>query len=140
MTSNRLYHIGFGREDLGASPPGIALLSGEPERARLIAQNYLHDTRLLSENRGLNSYIGRLPNGRLVLSATSGMGAPSLSIVVNELIQVGIRQIIRVGTAHPTLLVNHPADIIEWRLGLAGFWLIACGCFWNFWFIRRIKL
>lgn len=98
MTSKRLYHIGFGRDDLGCEPPTIALLSGDPERARLIAQTYLQDVRLLSENRGLNSYMGCFPNGRPILSATSGMGAPSLSIVVNELVQVGIRQIIRIGT------------------------------------------
>ena len=98
MTSKRFYHIGFGLDDLGSSPPSIALLSGDPERSRLIAQTYLQDVRMLSENRGLNSYVGYLPNGRPILSATSGMGAPSLSIVVNELIQVGIRQIIRIGT------------------------------------------
>jgi uridine phosphorylase len=46
----------------------------------------------------LNSYVGALPNGRRILSATSGMGAPSLSIVVNELVQVGIKTIIRIGT------------------------------------------
>lgn len=98
MSGNRLYHIGFGRDDLGSQPPNIALLSGDPERARLIAQTYLQDVRLLSESRGLNSYVGNLPNGCSLLSTTSGMGAPSLSIVVNELVQLGIRQIIRVGT------------------------------------------
>ncbi|OUL30750.1 uridine phosphorylase [Nostoc sp. RF31YmG] len=98
MISKRFYHIGFGREDLGASPPSIALLSGDPERASLIAQTHLRDMQLLSQNRGLNTYIGYLGNDRPILSATSGMGAPSLSIVVNELVQVGIRQIIRIGT------------------------------------------
>ncbi|WP_341528900.1 nucleoside phosphorylase [Nostoc sp. UHCC 0302] len=98
MTSKRFYHIGFGQEDLGSSPPRIALLSGDPERAAFIAQTYLHNVHLLSENRGLNSYVGYLSNGRPILSASSGMGAPSLSIVVNELIQVGIKQIIRIGT------------------------------------------
>ncbi|MBD6620198.1 nucleoside phosphorylase [Komarekiella sp. 'clone 1'] len=98
MTNKSLYHIGFGQDDLGASAPRIALLSGDPERACLIAQTYFQDVRLLSENRGLNSYVGNLSNGRSILSATSGMGAPSLSIVVNELVQVGIRQIIRIGT------------------------------------------
>jgi uridine phosphorylase len=94
----KLYHIGFGREDLGANPPALALLSGDPERARMIAETRLRDVRKLSEHRGLNSYLGVLPGGRAILSATSGMGAPSLSIVVNELAQVGIRQIIRIGT------------------------------------------
>ncbi|MBN3958926.1 nucleoside phosphorylase [Nostoc sp. NMS8] len=99
MANKRFYHIGFEQDDLGSSPPSIALLSGDPERSRLIAQTYLQDIRVLSENRGLNSYLGYLPNGRRILSATSGMGAPSLSIVVNELVQVGIRQIIRIGTS-----------------------------------------
>ncbi len=98
MTSQGLYHIGFGRDDLGLQAPYIALLSGEPERASLIAETYLHNVRLLSKNRGLNSYVGSLPSGRTILSATSGMGASSLSIVVNELVQVGIRQFIRIGT------------------------------------------
>lgn len=97
-SSERLYHIGFGRGDLGARPPTLALLSGDPDRARAIAERYLTDVKKLSENRGLNSYLGKLANGRSVLSATSGMGAPSLSIVVNELVQVGIRTIIRIGT------------------------------------------
>jgi uridine phosphorylase len=98
MMSNRFYHIGFGRDDFGSQSPTMALLSGDPERASLIARTYFQDVRLLSENRGLNSYLGRLSNGRTIVSATSGMGAPSLSIVVNELVQVGIEQIIRVGT------------------------------------------
>jgi uridine phosphorylase len=98
MRNKHLYHIDFGWEDLGSPSPTIALLSGDPQRANFIAQNYLHDVRILSENRGLHSYLGYLPNGKPVLSATSGMGAPSLSIVVNELVQVGIQKIIRIGT------------------------------------------
>ncbi|BCX03364.1 MAG: uridine phosphorylase [Candidatus Roseilinea sp.] len=99
MTSSEaLYHIGFGRGDLGAQPPTLAFLSGDPDRARAIAERYLTGVKKLSENRGLNSYLGALPNGQPVLSATSGMGAPSLSIVVNELVQVGVRVIIRIGT------------------------------------------
>ena len=93
------YHIAFSREDLDDKGATIALLSGEPERSRYIAQQYLRDSRLLSDYRGLNSYLGYLPNGQPILAATSGMGAPSLSIVVNELIQVGITKIIRVGTS-----------------------------------------
>lgn len=94
-----LYHIGFGPEDLGDQRPTLALLSGDPNRATQIAQTKLSQIKTLSENRGLNSYLGFLPNGRPIISATSGMGAPSLSIVVNELVQIGIRTIIRVGTS-----------------------------------------
>jgi uridine phosphorylase len=94
----KFYHIGFGKEDLGINLPTVALLSGDPDRATLIANTKLTNVKTLSEHRGLNSYVGLLPNGKPLLSATSGMGAPSLSIVVNELVQVGIRTIIRVGT------------------------------------------
>lgn len=94
----KLYHIGFSRDDLGGIPPKIALLSGDPDRATLIAKTHLKKVKTLSEHRGLNSYVGLLPDGTSLLSATSGMGAPSLSIVVNELIQVGITTIIRIGT------------------------------------------
>lgn len=94
----KLYHIGFSRSDLGSVPPKMVLLSGEPERSHYIAHTYLQNVKLLSDYRGLNSYRGNLPNGTPILIATSGMGAPSLSIVVNELVQVGIEQFIRIGT------------------------------------------
>lgn len=94
------YHIGFGREDLGKNPPTLAFLSGDPGRTKRIATETpgLQFDKTLSENRGLASYMACLPDGRRIIAATSGMGAPSLSIVVNELYEVGIRQIIRVGT------------------------------------------
>jgi uridine phosphorylase len=108
----KFYHIGFGQEDLGASPPTIALLSGDPDRAKLIAETKLSSIKVLSEHRGLNSYVGLLPNGKSLLSATSGMGAPSLSIVVNELIQVGIKTIIRVGTTGSIQAHVNPGSIV----------------------------
>lgn len=96
MTS-ALYHVGFGSSDLGDPGPTFAFLSGDPERAALVARDHLDDRRLLSDHRGLVSYLGYL-DGVPVLSSTSGMGAPSLSIVVNELAQLGVRTIVRIGT------------------------------------------
>ncbi len=97
---DKLYHIGFGRKDLDGLSPTLALLCGDPERAGRIARHTSGVTCLktLSENRGLHSYLVLLANGRPAVAATSGMGAPSLSIVVNELVSAGVRQIIRVGT------------------------------------------
>ncbi|HEX7134399.1 MAG TPA: nucleoside phosphorylase [Iamia sp.] len=94
----RLYHIGFAPTDL---PEGadIALLSGDPGRSELIATEHLDEGRALARNRGLDAYLAVLPGGRPVVCATSGMGAPSMSIVVNELVQAGIRTIIRIGTS-----------------------------------------
>ena len=83
---------------MGQPRPTLAFLSGDPDRASAIAGAHFSDVKRLSEHRGLNSYVGWLPNGRRAISATSGMGAPSLSIVVNELVQVGVRTIIRIGT------------------------------------------
>lgn len=93
------YHLGFHPDDLGDDPPTLALLSGDPGRAERIARGHFDDPVILSENRGLHSYMGRLSGGgHKILSSTSGMGAPSLSIVVNELVQIGVRTVIRVGT------------------------------------------
>lgn len=98
MTSPRQYHIGFGADDL---PEGatIALLSGDPNRSELIATERLDNGRDLARNRGLDAFLAELPGGRPVVCATSGMGAPSASIVVNELVQSGITTIIRIGTS-----------------------------------------
>ncbi len=98
MAEERKYHIGFGRSDL---PTGttIALLSGDPGRSELIATSYLAGGAPLARNRGLDSFLATLPGDVPVVCATSGMGAPSMSIVVNELVQVGITTVIRIGTA-----------------------------------------
>ncbi|MGF1589094.1 MAG: nucleoside phosphorylase [Pleurocapsa sp.] len=94
----KYHHIGFSQSDLGLDAPQTVILSGEPERSQFIAQTYLQNVKLLSQYRGLHSYLGNLPNGKPILVATSGMGSPSLSIVVNELVQVGIKCFLRVGT------------------------------------------
>ena len=94
----RLYHIGFGPDDLPAGT-AIALLSGDPGRSEMIAAEHLTDMAELSRNRGLDGFVARLPGGAPVVCATSGMGAPSMSIVVNELVQTGIRTVIRIGTS-----------------------------------------
>ncbi len=94
----KLYHINFNQSDLGLDAPQTVVLSGEPERSQYIAQTYLQNVKLLSKYRGLNSYLGDLPNGEPILVATSGMGASSLSIVVNELVQLGMKRFIRIGT------------------------------------------
>ena len=93
-----LYHLGFGTADLDDGTT-IALLSGDPSRSERIATDHLTGMRVLSRHRGLDAFAATLPGGAPVVCATSGMGAPSMSIVVNELVQVGIRTIIRIGTS-----------------------------------------
>ena len=93
-----LYHLGFGTADLDEGTT-IALLSGDPSRSERVATDHLTGMRVLSRHRGLDAFAARLPGGAPVVCATSGMGAPSMSIVVNELAQVGIRTILRIGTS-----------------------------------------
>lgn len=93
-----LYHLGFEPEDLVAGTH-VALLSGDPGRSESIATDYLSDSRSLARNRGLDVFSAKLPDGAPVVCATSGMGGPSTSIVVNELAQAGIDTIIRIGTS-----------------------------------------
>ena len=105
------YHIGFGRSDLPAGT-SIALLSGDPGRSELIATNTLADGRVLARNRGLDSFLAVLPAGTPVVCATSGMGAPSMSIVVNELVQVGITTVIRIGTSGSIQAAVRAGDVV----------------------------
>ena len=94
------YHIGFSRRELGSEPPVAALLCGDPDRIRRIASGFpgIRSSRVLSEKRGLVSCLCSSNSGMPLLCTTSGMGAPSASIVINELFDVGIRVIVRVGT------------------------------------------
>lgn len=100
MGREHCYHLGFGVSELEADSPEAVLLCGDPQRTRRIARETdgVNCLQVLSENRGLNSYLCQLAGGPCFVAATSGMGAPSLSIVVNELVQLGMRTIIRVGT------------------------------------------
>jgi DeoD family purine-nucleoside phosphorylase len=83
----------------------MILLPGDPNRARKIAERFdggadaIADgrTRLVNQNRGMLGFTGTY-EGRPVSVQTSGMGTPSLSIVVEELLRLGARQLIRVGT------------------------------------------
>lgn len=73
------------------------IASGDPGRVRLIATTMLENARLVSDNRGLLVYTGEY-KGLPVTIATHGIGASSASIIFEELIALGARAIIRLGT------------------------------------------
>ncbi len=78
----------------------LVLLPGDPARATLIASRFdggLAATRQVNANRGLLGYTGTV-NGRPVSVQTTGMGAPSIALVTEELLRLGARQLVRVGT------------------------------------------
>ncbi|HET7646612.1 MAG TPA: purine-nucleoside phosphorylase [Candidatus Limnocylindria bacterium] len=76
----------------------LVLLPGDPNRARRIAERFDEgSTRQVNDHRGLLGFTGTY-RGTPVSVQTSGMGTPSISIVVEELLRLGARSLIRVGT------------------------------------------
>ncbi|MBU3182218.1 purine-nucleoside phosphorylase [Clostridium psychrophilum] len=74
------------------------LLPGDPLRAKFIAENFLKDVICYNEVRGMYGYTGTYKGKRVSVQGT-GMGMPSISIYVNELIQsYKVKNLIRVGT------------------------------------------
>src|ERR1700749_807189 len=74
------------------------LLPGDPRRAKWVAENFLADARLVNSVRNCLGYTGTW-NGKPVSVQATGMGQPSLSIYVHELInEYGARRLIRIGT------------------------------------------
>lgn len=78
----------------------LVLLPGDPGRATAIASRFdggLQAARQVNANRGLLGYTGTV-EGRPISVQTSGMGAPSIAVVTEELFRLGARQLVRVGT------------------------------------------
>lgn len=76
----------------------VVLLPGDPNRARRISERFDDGSaRQVNEHRGLYGFTGTY-QGTPVSVQTSGMGTPSLSIVVEELLRLGVKRLIRVGT------------------------------------------
>ncbi len=73
------------------------LLPGDPRRATYIAENFFDDARLVTGERGMLGYTGTY-KGEPVSVQTTGMGCPSASIVTEELIGLGAKNLLRVGT------------------------------------------
>lgn len=73
------------------------LLPGDPLRAQYIAETFMDDVRQRNWERGLLGYTGTY-NGQPVSVQASGMGCPSAAIVIEELAQLGVERIVRVGT------------------------------------------
>ena len=86
---------------IAASPGDIAptvLLPGDPLRAKFLAERYLTDVRCHNEVRNMLGYTGTRDGKRVSVQGT-GMGAPSFSIYVNELLRDHrASTLIRVGT------------------------------------------
>jgi DeoD family purine-nucleoside phosphorylase len=74
------------------------LLPGDPGRALALAQSLLVQPVMFNHNRGLWGYTGNASDGGPLTIQATGMGGPSAAIVFSELIALGARRAIRVGT------------------------------------------
>jgi len=73
------------------------LLPGDPLRAQYIAETYFDDAKQVNAERGLLGYTGTW-DGKPVSVQGTGMGCPGATIVFEELIQLGVKRLLRVGT------------------------------------------
>lgn len=100
---------------IGAQPGQIAptiLLPGDPLRARYIAETMLEDAVCFNQVRGMLGYTGRYKGKRVSVMGT-GMGIPTLSIYVHELVtEYQVKTLMRVGTCGAFLPHLKVGDII----------------------------
>lgn len=87
-------HIGAKENEIAET----VLLPGDPLRAKYIAETFLEDVSCYNEVRGMLGFTGTYKGERISVQGT-GMGVPSISIYINELMNsYGVQQLIRVGT------------------------------------------
>jgi uridine phosphorylase len=75
------------------------LLPGDPGRALRLATALIDGPRMLNHHRGLWGYSGPAADGEPLTIQSTGLGGPSAAAVVAELIELGARRLVRVGTA-----------------------------------------
>ncbi|MBL5981066.1 purine phosphorylase [Petrotoga sp. 9T1HF07.CasAA.8.2] len=86
------YHIQCGPGDVAP----VVIVPGDQGRVESIISK-LHDPKKVSENRGLITYTGYYEDYPVSVTST-GMGGPSASIVYEELINIGAKILIRIGS------------------------------------------
>ena len=78
----------------------LVLLPGDPQRARATAGRFdggLDGARQVNEHRGMLGWTGTY-HGKPVSVQTTGMGSPSMAIIAEELLRLGVQRLVRVGT------------------------------------------
>ena len=73
------------------------LVPGDPLRAKYIAETFLEGAEQKNWERGMLGYTGTF-NGKPVSVQSTGMGCPSAAIVIEELVMLGVKRILRIGT------------------------------------------
>lgn len=86
------YHIAVKNGDVGK----YVIMPGDPKRCKKIAA-YFDDAKLIADNREYVTYTGYLDGVKVSVTST-GIGGPSASIALEELVKAGANTFIRIGT------------------------------------------
>lgn len=100
------YHLQIRRGDVGR----YVILPGDPKRCQKIAE-YFDDAKLVADSREFVTYTGYL-DGEKVSVTSTGIGGPSASIAMEELVRCGADTFIRVGTCGGIDLDVKGGDIV----------------------------
>ena len=100
------YHLQIKKGDVGR----YVILPGDPKRCSKIAQHF-DDAKLVADSREYVTYTGYL-DGEKVSVTSTGIGGPSASIAMEELVQCGADTFIRVGTCGGMDLDVKGGDIV----------------------------
>ena len=90
--ASRLYHIQVAPGEVGR----YVILPGDPKRSAKIAQ-YFDGPALVADNREYVTYTGTLDGVKVSVTST-GIGGPSASIAMEELVRCGADTFVRIGT------------------------------------------
>ena len=104
--NGRLYHIDVAPGEVGK----YVILPGDPKRCASIAK-YFDDAKLIADKREYVTYTGYL-DGEKVSVTSTGIGGPSASIAMEELVQAGADTFVRVGTCGGMEINVKGGDII----------------------------
>ncbi len=88
-----MIHIETKKEELSL----LVILPGDPLRGEYIAKNFLSNVKKTNSIRNMFGFLGDY-KGKKVSIQSTGMGIPSISIYLNELIMLGAKKFIRIGT------------------------------------------
>ena len=104
--ASKQYHIQVGEGDVGK----YVILPGDPKRCAKIAK-YFDDAQLVADSREYVTYTGYLDGVKVSVTST-GIGGPSASIAMEELVKAGADTFIRIGTCCGMQLDVKSGDVV----------------------------
>lgn len=104
--NGKQYHIQVGAGEVGR----YVILPGDPKRCKKIAEHF-DNAELIADSREFVTYTGYLDGVKVSVTST-GIGGPSASIAVEELVKCGADTFIRIGTCGGMDLDVKSGDVV----------------------------